>query len=210
MVARVTAARRRIGAGSRRPAERFQRGASLAGRRSRGRARSTSCASVGLEAAGRSTAVFGSRAASKLLVCGGSRLRTGLPRLERLREKTEGRQRAGGDECLTEGLVFGAVLRPPCPRGGAFFRGRARNHPISPPPGAARDAPRRRIGLGDAWATDGGGVGFYRTSNCFLRTRDLGRGLEACLVCANARLNFWRRKKQLHASRPKIDPFLLK
>ena len=63
---------------------------------------------------------WGLGAVSKRLVCGSSRLRTGLPRLERLREKTEGRQRAGGDECLTEGLVFGAVLRPPCPRGGAF------------------------------------------------------------------------------------------
>ena len=115
MVARVTAARRRIGAGSRRPAERFQRGASLAGRRSRGRARSTSCASVGLETAGRSTAVSGSRAASKRLVCGSSRLRTGLPRLERLREKTEGRQRAGGTSALpkpsSSALCFGRPAR---------------------------------------------------------------------------------------------------
>ena len=87
------------------------------------------------------------------------------------------------DECLTEALVFGVVLRPPCPRGGAFFRGRAQSRPISPPPGAARDdAPRRRIGLGDAWATDGGGVGFYRTSNIVLRTRDLSRGFEASLA----------------------------
>ena len=73
------------------------------------------CASVGLEAAGRSTAVFGSRAASKLLVCGGSRLRTGLPRLERLREKTEGRQRAGGTSALpkpsSSALCFGRPAR---------------------------------------------------------------------------------------------------
>ena len=54
------------------------------------------------------------------------------------------------DVYLTEALVFGVVLRPPCPRGGAIFRGRARNHPISPPPRAARDAPRRRVGLGES------------------------------------------------------------
>ena len=154
VVARVTAARRRIGAGSRRPAERFQRGASLAGRRSRGRARSTSCASVGLEAAGRSTAVLGSGSCVetaclwRLEVTNGSAAARATSREDR---RLSARRR---DECLTEALVFGVVLRPPCPRGGAFFRGRAQSRPISPPPGAARDAPRRRVGLGDAWATD--------------------------------------------------------
>ena len=123
VVARVTAARRRIGAGSRRPAERFQRGASLAGRRSRGRGRSTSCASVGLEAAGRSTAVFGSRAASKLLVCGGSRLRTGLPRLERLREKTEGCQRAGGTSALPKPSSSASCLGRPARAAALSFVG---------------------------------------------------------------------------------------
>ena len=123
VVARVIAARRRIGAGSRRPAERFQRGASLAGRRSRGCARSTSCASVGLEAARRPTAVFGSRAVSKWLVCGRSGARTGRPRLERLCEKTEGRQRAGGTSALPKPSSSASCLGRPARAAALSFVG---------------------------------------------------------------------------------------
>ena len=182
MVARVTAARRRIGAGSRRPAERFQRGASLAGRRSRGCVRSTSCASVGLEAAGRSTAVFGSRAASKRLVCGSSRVRTGLPRLERLREKTEGRQRAGGTSALPKASSSALCLGRPARAAALSFAGvpettrfRRRHAPLA-----------TRLGAVLVWGTRGqrmeAASSFIGRVNVFLRTKELSLGFEACLA----------------------------
>ena len=182
MLARVTAARRRIGACSRRPAERLQRGASLAGRRSRGRVRSISCASVGLEAAGRSTAVFGSRAASKLLVCGGSRLRTGLPRLERLHEKTESRQRAGGTCALPKPSSSASCLGRPARAAALSFAGvpettqfRRRRAPLV-----------TRLGAALVWGTRGqrmeAASSFIGRVNVFLRTKELSLGFEACLA----------------------------
>ena len=56
---------------------------------------------------------WGLGAVSKRLVCGSSRLRTGLPRLERLREKTEGRQRAGGTSALPKASSSALCLGRP-------------------------------------------------------------------------------------------------
>ena len=95
---------------------------------------------------------WGLGAVSKRLVCGSSGPRAGLPLLEQLREKTEGRQRAGGTSALPKASSSALCLGRPA-RAAALSRAVA--CPKPPDFAAAARRSRRASGAVLVWGTRG-------------------------------------------------------